>query len=169
MLVKRHCCKKKRALSSDRKSPAALMVARDHLSASIWTARHHAGRDLPRSEDRPRHVTNSFDFLFDALEADDPARTGFKPFITPGESGDHRTLVQHQLDVAANVFRMDKPLLESLRVEREIILHDLPARALVRVGVLTEKFVAAHSDFRLELLGKIRPHPPDRRIHGVIT
>src|ERR1700743_3274477 len=109
MLVKRHCCKKKRALSSDRKSPAALMVARDHLSASIWTARHHAGRDLPRSEDRPRHVTNSFDFLFDALEADDPARTGFKPFITPGESADHRTLVQHQLDVAANAFRLDNP------------------------------------------------------------
>ena len=55
------------------------------------------------------------------------ARTGLKSFVAPGKSTDDSALVQHQLDVASDGFRVDEPLLKCLRVKGKVILHDLSA------------------------------------------
>src|ERR1700692_1460846 len=160
---------KKRPFRLCERAPRPHSSAPRIVSTTVRTARHHARRNLARPEYRLRHVTHSFDVLLDALETDDPARTGLEPFIAPRESADDGPLVQHQLDVAADVFRMNEPLLKCLRVKGKIILHDLSARALVRVRVLSEEVVAAHSDLSLELLCEVRPHASDRGVHRVIA
>src|ERR1700722_9804938 len=160
---------KRRALSFARKGPTASRVSPRVASTTVRTTRHHAGRNLARPEYCLCHVTHRFDVLLDALKADDPARTGLKPFIAPRESADDGTLVQHQLNVAADVFRVNEPLLKCLRVEGKIILHNLSARALVRVRVLSEEVVAAHADLSLKLLGEVRPHASDRGVHRMVA
>src|SRR5258708_1680041 len=57
-----------------------------------------------------------------AVDADDAARAGCKPFIAPWNRTDDRPLVQHLLDVAADILGVDQPLLEGIGVEREHVL-----------------------------------------------
>ena len=67
-------------------------------------------------------------------------------------------LVQHLLDVAADILGMNQALREGVAVERKHVFGDVTARFLVRVAEFAEEFLAALADFFLEPLGEIGPH-----------
>src|SRR5258707_6896890 len=69
---------------------------------------------MPRSarHDRFRGVADRFHIIAGIEESDDAAGTGFQPLITPGERADQRPLVEHELDVAAEILGVQQPFLE---------------------------------------------------------
>src|SRR5262249_28650593 len=62
--------------------------------------------------DRFRGVADRLDIIAGIQESDDAAGTGFQPLITPGERADQRPLVQHELDIAAEILGVQQPFLE---------------------------------------------------------
>jgi hypothetical protein len=82
--------------------------------ASVRSAHALARRDAPWTHDGPRNVADGFDGFIHALEADDAAWTCFKALIAPGERADDGALVQHLLDIAADIFGVNEAFLEGI-------------------------------------------------------
>jgi hypothetical protein len=61
----------------------------------------------------PRRIANSRHGFVHALKADDPARAGFEAVIAPRKCADDGALVEHQLDIAADVLGMDQAAVEA--------------------------------------------------------
>ena len=64
-------------------------------------------------------------------EANDAAGAAFEALVAPRKRADQAALAQHQLDVAAEIFRVQQAFLECPGVEREYVLRDAPAGLLV--------------------------------------
>src|SRR5664280_1209174 len=82
-------------------------------------------------QNRLRRVTDGFNRHVGIEEADDAAGAAFQAFVTPGEGADQAALAQHQLDVAAEIFRVQQALLERPAMEREHVLAHAAAGFLV--------------------------------------
>src|SRR5216684_2925011 len=61
--------------------------------------------------DRLRRIADRLDILAAIQERDDAARTAFEALVAPWERADQRAPVEHQLDVAAEVLRMEQAFL----------------------------------------------------------
>src|SRR5690242_988182 len=89
-------------------------------------------RKLPRLEDRFGGVADGFHRHVRVEEAHDPARAAFEAFIAPREGADQAALAEHEIDVPAEIFRMQQAFLERPIVERENVGRDFAARQFVR-------------------------------------
>src|SRR6202040_1283431 len=65
------------------------------------------------------NIPDGFDGFAAVHQANDPAGAGLQPFIAPGERTDQATLIQHELDIATDVFCVNQSLLEGQAVERK--------------------------------------------------
>src|SRR6185437_4094248 len=88
---------------------------------------------LSRRQNRLRGVADRLDILAGVEEADDAARAAFEALVAPREGADQAALVEHQLDVAAEILRVQQAFLERPVVEWEHVGRHFPARALMRV------------------------------------
>lgn len=73
-------------------------------------------------EDRPGDIADRFDLLVHALETDDTARARLEAITAPGKRADHRALVEHLLDIAADILGVDQSLLEGVGVKWKHVL-----------------------------------------------
>src|SRR5882672_9339491 len=89
-------------------------------------------RESP-AHDRLRRVAHALDIVAGVEEGDDAAGAALEPLVAPGERADQRPLVEHELDVAAEVLGVQQALLERPIVEWEHVGQDLAAGFLVRV------------------------------------
>src|SRR5215472_15347703 len=101
-----------------------------------WWARRARARLCPpyrraSTKNRLGGVANRLDVLAGIEEGDDPAGTALEPLVAPGERTDQRALVEHQLVVAAEILRVQQPLLECPVVERKHVRHHAPLRFLM--------------------------------------
>src|SRR5712691_1581228 len=119
--------------------------------------------------DRFGGVADRLDVLAHVEECDDTTRTSFEPLVAPREGADEGALVEHQLDIAAQVLGVQQPFLERPVVEREHVGGDLAARFLVRVLERAEEFRRRLAVPLGELRREIGAHVADRRVHGVVA
>ena len=70
-----------------------------------------AGRKL-RAQNSLGRVADRLDRHVGVEETDDPARAAFQALVAPGKGADQAALAEHQLDVAAEVFRVQQAFLE---------------------------------------------------------
>src|SRR5271166_376630 len=123
----------------------------------------------PPRKDRFRDIADRLDLIATVREADDPAGAGFQTFVAPRKGADEETLVEHFLDVSADILGLDQPLREGVAVEREHVFGDMTARLLVDIAEIAEEILAALADPFLKTLGQIGPHQAYRRIHRMIA
>ena len=81
--------------------------------------------------DRLRCVADRFDVIAGIEKGDDAAGAALEPLVAPGERADQRPLVQHELDVAAEIFRVQQPFLKRPAVKRRHVRGDPAAGFLV--------------------------------------
>src|SRR4051812_23971693 len=91
------------------------------------------------AEDRLGGISHRLDVFSDVQEGDDAARAALQAFVAPWKGADETTLVQHELDVAAEILGMKQSLLEGPTVEREHIGNHLAPGFLVRVFETAEE------------------------------
>src|SRR5579872_6436079 len=60
----------------------------------------------PRRQDRLRRIAERFHFVVGVEEADDAAGAAFQAFVPPRKRADDAAFVEHQLDVAAQILRV---------------------------------------------------------------
>src|SRR6266508_3704480 len=126
-------------------------------------------RSILPSHDRLRGVADRLDIVAGIEERDDAARTAFEALVTPRERADQGALIEHQLDVAAEIFGVQQALLERPIVEREHVGDDFAPGFLVRVFERAEEFRRRLAVALGELRGKVGAHVADRGVHGVVA
>ena len=126
-------------------------------------------RERSAPHDRLGRVTDRLDRHVGVEDADNAARAGFQALVAPGERADQTALAQHQLDVAAEIFRVQQTFLERPAVEGEHVLAHAAAGFLVGVFERAEEFRRRLAVLLGELVGEIGPHTADRGVHGVVA
>src|SRR4030088_1310048 len=121
------------------------------------------------AEDRLGGISHRLDVLSDVKEGDDAARAALQALVAPRKSADEAALVQHELDVAADILGMKQPFLECPTVEREHIGNHLASGFLVRVFETAEELRRGLAVQLGELRGEVGPHVADGRVHGVVA
>src|SRR5262245_57405573 len=141
----------------------------------------NASRDIARPQaaenshrilavhDRLRRVAHRFDVIAGLEEGDDTAGTTFESLIAPGKRPNQRALVEHELDVAAEILGVQQSLLEGPVVKRKHVGHDPAFGLLVDVFEGAEELARRLAVELDELRGQIWPHGADRSVHGVIA
>src|SRR5262245_244316 len=81
----------------------------------------------------PGRLADRFDVLARIEEGDDAAGTSFETLVTPRKRADQRPLVEHELDVSAEILGVQQSLLEGPAVERKHICDHSSPRSLVGV------------------------------------
>src|SRR5262249_48678191 len=109
---------------------AARTRVRGHGRVCVRAAPHHEAA-LP-SQDRLGGVADRLDVIAGVEEGDDPARAAFESLVAPGEGANERAAIEHQLDVTAEILRMQKSLLKRPHVERKNVGRNLSSRLLMR-------------------------------------
>src|SRR5262249_44465601 len=111
--------------------------------ASQDISRPQAAKISPRISDvhdRLRRVAHGFDAVAGIEEGNDAAGATFEALIAPGKRSDQRALVEHELDVAAEILGVQQPLLERPVVKRKNVGHDAALGLLVDVFEGAEEF-----------------------------
>ena len=70
-----------------------------------------AAHASPR-QNRLGGIADRLDVLSDIEKRDDAAWTALETFVAPRKRADERALVEHELDVAAEILGMQEPFLE---------------------------------------------------------
>src|SRR5262249_57290635 len=109
---------------------------------------------LARHE-RPGRIADRFDVVARIEEGDDAAGTSFEALVAPRERADQRPLVEHELDVAAEVLGVQQSLLERPAVERKHVGDHAPPRSLVSVFEGAEELSRSLAMELAELRGNI--------------
>src|SRR5262252_6224737 len=92
-----------------------LMASRQPTTRySLFATRHSLVR-----HDRLGGVADRFHAFAHVEEGDDAAGTAFEALVAPRERADQAALVEHELDVAAEILGVQQSLLERPIVERE--------------------------------------------------
>src|SRR5262245_8009167 len=107
--------------------------------------------------DRLRRVAHRFEWIAGLGEGDDTAGTTFEALIAPGKRPDQRALVEHELDVAAEILGVQQSLLEGPVVKRKHVGHDPAFGLLVDVFEGAEELARCLAVELGELRGEIRP------------
>src|SRR4029450_2735176 len=99
-----------------------------------------------------------FDVIAGLEEGDDTARTTFETLIAPRKRPDQRALVEHELDVAAEILGVQQSLLEGPVVKRKHVGSDPAFGLLVDVFEGAEELARCLAAQLGELRGQIRSH-----------
>src|SRR5262249_46337649 len=116
----------------------SMSVSRVRIGAKPFHAARGGGASrLPvrrsAAEDRLGGVAHRLDVLAHVEKRDDAARAAFEALVAPRKRADEAALVEHELDVAAEVLGMQQAFLEGPAVEGKYVGRDLAAGFLVHV------------------------------------
>src|SRR3984957_7556382 len=120
-------------------------------------------------EDRLRRVADRLDVLAGIEKRNDPAGRGFKPLVAPGKRANEAALVEHELDIAAEIFRVQQSLLEGPAVEGKDVGGHLAPGFLVHVVEAAEELRRGLAGLPGELRREVGAHGASGCVHGVVA